>query len=183
MAHIDLPKDIPGIIGPMMTYPKTAKPMNALAEALLVNETATLSKSDRELIASYVSYLNQCVFCSETHGAVANAWLNQQGFAKTVWEDPDTAAISPKLKALLKIAKCVQEDPKTVTSELVDSAKKLQATDEDIHDTVLIAAAFCMFNRYVDGLQTLTPPRGFAGYAEMGKQLTQTGYVRAIPEN
>lgn len=181
MAHIQLPKDIPGIVGPMMAYPKTAKPLNALAEQLLVHETPTLSKSDREIIASYVSYLNQCVFCSETHGAVADAWLNKPGFATEVWQNPETTALTPKLRALLKIAKAVQGDAKTVTSELIDNAKKLAATEEDIHDTVLIAAAFCMFNRYVDGLQTLTPPRGFPGYAEMGKQLTQTGYVKAIP--
>lgn len=181
MAHIQLPKDIPGIVGPMMAYPKTAKPLNALAEQLLVHETPTLTKANREIIASYVSYLNQCVFCSETHGAVADAWLNKPGFATEVWHNPDTASLTPKLKALLKIAKCVQGDPKTVTSELVENAKKLAATEEDIHDTVLIAAAFCMFNRYVDGLQTMAPPRGFPGYAEMGKQLTQTGYVKAIP--
>lgn len=181
MAHIQLPKDIPGIVGPMMAYPKTAKPLNALAEQLLVHETKTLSKADREIIAAYVSYLNQCVFCSETHGAVADAWLNQPGFVSQVWQNPETANISAKLKSLLKIAKRVQEDPKTVSSELIENAKSLNATEEDIHDTVLIAAAFCMFNRYVDGLQTLTPPRGFPGYAEMGKQLTQTGYAKAIP--
>lgn len=184
MAHINLPKDIPGIIGPMMAYPKTAKPLNALAQVLLVEESSTLSKIDREVIASYVSFLNQCIFCSETHGAVANAWAQKPGLAKSIWENPETTtSLNDKMKALLKIAASVQKDARTVSSEQVEKAKTLGATDEDIHDTVLIAAAFCMFNRYVDGLSTLTPPRGFPGYAAMGEQLTRTGYVNAIPEH
>ena len=180
MPHIDLPKDLPGIIGPMTAYPKTAKPMNALAEALLVAETATLSKIDREIIASYVSYLNQCVFCSETHGAAANAWAKAPNLAKTVWQNPSQAPISEKLKSLLNIAATVQKDARQVSTEQVKQARNNGANDQDIHDTVLIAAAFCMFNRYVDGLATVCPPKDFPGYAEMGLKLTQTGYERAI---
>ena len=70
MAHIPVPANIPGIVGPMMAYPETAKPMNALAEVLLCKESPTFSKADRELVASYVSFLNQCIFCSESHGSL-----------------------------------------------------------------------------------------------------------------
>lgn len=180
MPHISLPENLPGIIGPMTAYPATAKPLNALAEALLVQDSLTLSKTDREVIASYVSYLNNCIFCSETHGAAANAWARNPKLAKTVWENPQTSLISNKLQALLKIASAVQKDARTVNESMVQEARKLGATDQDIHDTVLIAAAFCMFNRYVDGLATACPPRGFEGYADMGQRLTETGYIRAL---
>jgi uncharacterized peroxidase-related enzyme len=180
MPHIKIPLDLPGIIGPMTAYPKTAKPMNALAEVLLAQETSTFSKQDRELVASYVSFLNQCIFCSETHGAAADAWAKQPGLARQVWESPNQAPISEKLKALLAIAAKVQKDARTVSSDQIAEAKRLGATDEDVHDTVLIAAAFCMFNRYVDGLATQAPPPGFSGYAEMGERLIRTGYERAL---
>jgi hypothetical protein len=61
------------------------------------------------------------------------------------------------MKALLHIAEQVQIGGKAVTKESVDRAKNSGATDLEIHDTVLIAALFCFYNRYVDGLSTITP--------------------------
>lgn len=174
--HISLPENLPGITGPMKAYPETAVALNALADALLVRETPSFPKANRELIASYVSYLNDCVFCSESHGAVADFHLQQPGFARALWSDIEKAPVSERLKAQLKIAAKVQKSGGAVTSEDVDQAKKLGVSDQDIHDTVLIAAAFCMFNRYVDGLATVAPPRGDKGYEMMGARLAQNGY-------
>jgi alkylhydroperoxidase/carboxymuconolactone decarboxylase family protein YurZ len=70
---------------------------------------------------------------------------------------PSTAPISPKLKALLNIAGHVRQSGKQVTAEDIAQARRQGATDFEIHDTVLIAANFCMMNRYVDGLATRTP--------------------------
>lgn len=179
-AHIDVPAGFPGITGPMRAYPETAKPLNELAEVLLVQETPSLSKADREIIASYVSYLNNCVFCSESHGAVADVHSKANGLARKVWESPDLAPISDRLRALLKIAEKVQKAALTVSKQDVEHARRLGATDRDIHDTVLIAAAFCMYNRYVDGLATFAPPRGDAGYQQMGQMLATVGYRDAI---
>ena len=94
-----------------------------------------------------------------------------------VCADYRTAPISKKLKALLAIAEQVQADGKRVTGELVHKAHAEGATDLDIHDTVLIAAAFSMYNRYVDGLATWQP-REPGMYAEMGKMMAEQGYVR-----
>jgi hypothetical protein len=74
----------------------------------------------------------------------------------------------------------VQESGRNVTSADVEAARKLGATDDMIHDTVLIAATFCMFNRYVDGLGTFAPQQ-VERYAESGKRLAEEGYLQSIP--
>lgn len=159
MAHIDLKNELPGIRGLMAYRPETAKPLNELAEMLLRNDDNTLTRGERELIGSYVSHLNDCFFCSNVHGALAGYYLDFDLPAiDATWKDFTTADISDKLKALLPIAASVQISGKHVTPEQIEKAREAGATDIEIHDTVLIAAAFCMFNRYVDGLGTKAPP-------------------------
>lgn len=179
-AHISLPEGIPGIIGPMMAYPETAKILNELAEKILVEDSPSFPKAEREMVAGYVSYLNHCVFCSESHGAVADFHFDRPGLSRMVWENLDSSSLSDKLKALLKIAASVQKTPSRVSDATIENARKLGASDRDIHDTVLIASAFCLFNRYVDGLNTFAPPRGHESYREMGKMLGEKGYRNAI---
>lgn len=178
MAHVKLTSDLPGILGPLATYPKTAAPLCQLAQVLLTEDTPTFTKAEREVLASYVSYLNQCVFCSNSHGAAADEHFGERGISFRVWEDPGTAPISVRLRSLLKIAAKVQKDARTVTPKDVEFATELGATDRDIHDTVLIAAAFCMFNRYVDGLATSAPPSKDPAYIPMGEMLAREGYIR-----
>lgn len=180
MAHIALPEGLPGIIGPMTAYPDSAKALNMLAEILLTQESPTLNKAERETVASYVSYLNECIFCSESHGAVADFHWKKEGLSKQVWNNPNRAPIDARLKALLLIAEHVQKGGKKVTEDDVKMAKELGASDADIHDTVLIAAAFCMFNRYVDGLNTMAPPRNDESYKGIGKMLGECGYLNSI---
>jgi uncharacterized peroxidase-related enzyme len=176
MPHIALPENQPGIRGALAFRPETARPLNDLADVLLRGPNR-LSPGERELIATYVSYLNDCHFCQSIHGAVAAAHLGgDEELVKRVKADFQHAAISEKLKALLVIAGKVQRDGKLVTAEDVGNARSLGASDIEIHDTVLIAAAFCMFNRYVDGLGT-TQPRDEAMYRERGKMVAHKGYV------
>jgi uncharacterized peroxidase-related enzyme len=157
MAHINLPEGIPGIRGPMTFRPETAKPLNEIVDVLLRGPHPLLP-GERELIATYVSAQNDCHYCQTIHGAIAAHHLNgNEDLVLSVKQDPDHAAISPKLKALLAIAGKVQRSGKEVTSEDVERARHEGATDLEIHDTVLIAAVFCMCNRYVDGLATWAP--------------------------
>jgi uncharacterized peroxidase-related enzyme len=159
MAYITLPEGLPGIRGPMAFRPETAKHLNELAEVLLRADNS-LSRGDRELIATYVSYLNDCFFCQNAHGGLAQHYLQcDMVFIDNIKKDFKGALISEKLKALLSIAASVHKGGKNVTTEQVEKAKALGATDIEIHDTVLIAAAFCMFNRYVDGLGTWAASR------------------------
>jgi uncharacterized peroxidase-related enzyme len=176
MPHIDLPKEYPGIRSLFMFRPETAAPLNALVQTLLHNPHPTLSPGERELIATYVSSLNNCKYCASTHGAIAKHHLQNGDVVGSVKSNPETAPISNKLKALLKIAGQVQLNGKEVKQADVDLARNEGATDIEIHDTVLIAAAFCMFNRYVDGLATWAPDDP-AVYDRMGKQRAEEGYL------
>jgi uncharacterized peroxidase-related enzyme len=176
MAHIALPEDLPGISGGFAFRPETAKPMRELAHILL-HEPNSLTPGERELIATYVSSQNDCHFCQASHGAAAASHLGGGDIVKQVKTDFQSAPVSPKLKALLAIAGKVQQDGKRVGADDIARAKEQGATDIEIHDTVLIAAAFCMYNRYVDGLGTWQP-RDETMYTEMGKHLAEHGYQK-----
>ncbi len=182
MAHLNLPAGLPGIIGPMTAYPHTAKHLNGLAESLLVEDTPTFTKAERELVAAYVSNLNQCIFCSESHGAVADVHAKVSGLSRAVWNNPGHEAIDEKMRAMLIVAKKVQSDARTVLKTDIDIVVDLGATERDAHDLILIAAAFCMFNRYVDGLGTFAPPRNDEAYLGMGQMLATKGYNRALED-
>jgi uncharacterized peroxidase-related enzyme len=163
MAYINLPvapelgREFPGIVGLMTFRPETAAPLNELVNVLLRGES-TLTRGERELIATHVSWRNDCFFCQTIHGAVAAAQLgDDEQLVQTVKTDWINADISLKMKALLNIAGKVQQGGKHVTEDDVAGARTQGATDREIHDTVLIAAVFCMANRYVDGLGTWAP--------------------------
>jgi uncharacterized peroxidase-related enzyme len=176
MAHISFPEGIPGILGPMAFSPQTAKPLNELADILLRGPNS-LAPAERELIATYVSSQNDCYFCQHAHGAVAAYRLGgDEKLIDDVKTNFQSAPISNKLKALLAIAGRVQKSGKQVTGEQIELARSQGATDKEIHDTVLIAAAFCMYNRYVDGLATWAPTDPEL-YRANGKWLASHGYA------
>jgi uncharacterized peroxidase-related enzyme len=177
MAHIAVSEDLPGIRALLAFRPETAGPLGALADALL-HAPGTLPPGERELIAAYVSALNDCTFCHTSHAAIAACQLTGgDTLVDAAVRDPENAPISEKLKALLALARRVQQGGRSVGSDDIARARRAGATDIEIHDTVLIAAAFCMFNRYVDGLATLTPTDPQA-YDEMGQRLARHGYVQ-----
>ena len=176
MAHISLPDGFPGISAGFAFRPETAKPMRELAH-LLLHEPGSLTPGERELIATYVSSGNCTTFCAMSHGAAAASHLGDPSIVEKVKADFLTAPVSAKLKALLVIAGKVREDGKLVTDVDVQAARTLGATDMEIHDTVLIAAAFSMYNRYVDGLGTWQPTDPEM-YKQMGKHLAEEGYTK-----
>ncbi|OLZ65758.1 carboxymuconolactone decarboxylase [Streptomyces sp. IMTB 2501] len=180
MPHIELGNDLPGIVSLFAFRPETATPLSELAEVLL-RGPSTLSRGERELIAARVSHLNSCRFCADCHAAFAAVQLDQgMPLVDQVRADPAAAPVSDKLKALLAVADAVQESGRAVTDEHIKTARVAGATDTEIHDTVLIAAAFCMFNRYVDGLATTAPDQA-AAYTEMAHHITAHGYRDAVP--
>ena len=181
MPFIKLPEGLPGIVSGFAYRPETAKPMRELAEVLL-RGPSTLSRGERETIAAFISTLNDCYFCRTSHRAAAAHHDDcYYEMVDAVCSNYNDAPISEKLKALLLIAGKVQRGGSFVTSDDVASARRQGATDLEIHDTVLIAAAFCMYNRYVDGLGTLTP-KDESLYDEMGAKLARDGYVPAKEE-
>ncbi|MFT3701145.1 MAG: peroxidase-related enzyme [Agriterribacter sp.] len=178
MPHIALPEGYPGIRSLFMYNAVTAKPLNDLVQTLLHEpSTSTLTPGERELIAAYTSSLNTCKYCANTHGAIAKHQLGgDDKIVTAVLTDPATAPVSDKMKALLRIAAKVQQGGLKVLPADVSQARDEGATDKEIHDTVLIAAAFCMFNRYVDGLATWAPDNP-AVYDAIGKQRATEGYM------
>lgn len=178
MAYISIEEGYPGIRGLMMFRPETAKPLNQLADILL-SGPHSLSSGERELIATYVSSLNECRYCQAIHGAIAAHHLGgDEELVCAVKTDPQQTGLSPKIKALLLIAGKVQQSGKAVTPDDIARAKEAGASDLEIHDTVLIAAMFCMCNRYVDGLATWAPGDP-EFYRERGARIATCGYTAA----
>jgi uncharacterized peroxidase-related enzyme len=181
MAHIRLKnEELPGIVGLMHFRPETAEPLNALAEVLL-RGPSTLTSGEREIIAASVSWWNSCHFCHHAHGAAAAAHLGRPpAFLDAIKAGLPDEPLSQKMRALLTIARHVQEGGLRVTGHDIATAREKGATDLEIHDTVLIAAAFCMYNRYVDGLGTWRPEPKEA-YVPTGEMLAFQGYLNSIP--
>jgi uncharacterized peroxidase-related enzyme len=181
VPHIDLGNDEFGIRSLLKYRPETARPMAMLAEVLM-RGPGTLTPGERELIAAYVSSRNECGYCTASHAASATVRLpGGATLVDQVLAGPQTAPITPKLAALLQIAGAVQQSGKAVREEDVAGAREAGATDIEIHDTVLIAAAFCMFNRYVDGLATTAQPDPAAYLAAAQKNINQ-GYLATLDQ-
>ena len=182
MPHIDLGNDEFGIRSLLTYRPETARPMGLLAEVLM-RGPGTLTHGERELIAAYVSARNECNYCTASHAASASVRLpGGVTLVDQVLAGPETAPITAKLAALLRIAGAVQQSGKAVREEDVAAAREAGATDLEIHDTVLIAAAFCMFNRYVDGLATTARPDP-AGYLAAAQLNINQGYVATLGQS
>ena len=176
MPHIVLAPHLPGITG-LLEYSKaTAEPIRHLTQFLL-RGPSSLSEAEREQIAAIVSYGNECNFCTTAHTAAADLLAGEQDTMVSIKADLDTAPVSDKMKALLKIASLTRQSGKCVSPEAIEQAKAAGATDIEIHDTVLIAALFCLYNRYVDGLGTALPAEP-AYYDVLAERLVNHGYTR-----
>ena len=176
MPHIHLPEGLTGVGSCFEFRPETGGPLRAFVEALL-RGPSPLSSGERETIATFVSYRNECEFCRMSHRAAAAHHLGgDYATVDAVCADYRTAPVSEKLRALLAVAEKARLGGKNVLAEDVAAARDAGASDVEIHDTVLIAAAFAMFSRYVDGLAAETPTDEDV-YDEMGARLAFEGYV------
>ena len=176
MAYIKVPESVPGIRSLAQFRPETGKHLYDLVQILLRGQSP-LTEAERELIAAYVSYRNDCMFCMSSHAAAARClYGDEKAFVDEVLKDMEHSNVSDKLKALLNIAGKVQILGREVMPADIEEARKHGADDREIHDTVLIAATFSMFNRYVDGLSTLTPSNP-EEYKAMGERMATKGYV------
>ncbi len=176
MAYIPLEAHLPGITGLLEYRKDSGAPIRELTQ-ILMRGPSTLTEGERELIATVVSNKNECKFCTAAHTAAANILLGEEETSSKAKGDILSAPVSEKMKALLTIASQVQVSGKNVTAEVIRKAKDEGATDIEIHDTVLIAALFCLYNRYVDGLATATPTDP-SFYNSLGERLKQHGYNR-----
>ncbi len=179
MPYIPLEEHLPGITGLLEYRKDSAQPIRDLTQVLL-RGPSTLTEGERELIATVVSSGNKCTFCTTAHTAAADLLVGDTETAYKVKQDISAAPVSDKMKALLTIASMVRESGKSVTAEAIQKAKEEGATDIEIHDTVLIAALFCLYNRYVDGLATWTP-HDPALFRQRAALVAEHGYSAANP--
>ncbi len=175
MPYIPLKKELPGITGLLDYRLDSALPIRKLTHILLRGES-TLTEGERELIASVVSYGNECRFCTAAHTAIADLLIGNTETTHLAKNDPEHAPVSNKMKALLVIARAVQRSGKEVTETMIRNARNNGATDREIHDTVLIASLFCLYNRYVDGLASVTPAEP-EFYESLAHILADKGYL------
>lgn len=175
MTYINTGLPFPGILELLFYKKATGSALSNLAQTLL-HGPSTLTSGERELIAAHVSRLNDCECCCDSHSAAANAHFQDNGQTiRCLLESPDQLPVSDKMKSLIGLAGKVQQSGKAVTEAIIGKAKIAGATDEEIHDTILIAAAFCMFNRYVDGMGTRVPSDK-QDYKKMGERMAKKGY-------
>ncbi len=176
MPYIPVEEHLPGITGLLEYRKDSAAPIRELTQFLLRGPNS-LSEGERGLIATVVSNGNQCTFCVTAHTAAADLLLGESETTKQVKKDINTAQVSDKMKALLTIASMTRQGGKMVTPEAIQKATDAGASDVEIHDTVLIAALFCLYNRYVDGLATSLPADNNY-YNSLAERLATTGYNR-----
>jgi len=176
--------DVPGIGVAMRLTPALGVHLRGLADAVLVDDYpgATLRRDQRELLATAVSAANDCFFCMDSHGAFATALLERSGSTELVplietVKQGSSEGFDPKMQALFHIARTVRHDPLRLTSADVDTATAAGATDADVQLAVLIASAFSMYNRLVDGFRASTPPTPEA-FAERAVEIAERGYSR-----
>jgi uncharacterized peroxidase-related enzyme len=174
--------DAPGIRAAIGLTPKLGTHLLGLADALLVDDYpgATIERAEREMIAEAVSAANDCFFCMDSHGAHAGALLEKEGNAQALplldaIKVGEFDAFSPKMRALIKVARTVGRAPLELSSGDVAAALNAGASDADVQLAVVIAAAFSMYNRMVDGLRARTSP-DIEVYRPRAAQIAEFGY-------
>lgn len=179
--------EFPGILVAMNLAPGLATHLRGLADELLVKDFpgATITRGERELLATAVSAANDCFYCMDTHGAFACAIDTDLHDLLDGIKSGGTHGVSPKLAALLTISRTVAKHGRQLTAAEVGAARDAGASDADTQLAVMIAAAFAMYNRMVDGFRAKTPPSTEA-YAARAQQIAAHGYsdarVSAVPK-
>jgi uncharacterized peroxidase-related enzyme len=179
--------DVPGIGVAMRLTPGLGVHLRGLADEVLVNDFpgATIQRHEREMLATAVSAANDCFFCMDSHAAHAGAVAEREGAPDPepvleVIKTGSSEGVSDKMAALLHIARTVQLAPLRLTRADVAAALDAGASDGDVQLAVLIASAFSMYNRLVDGFRARTPP-STAAYEARAAEIAEHGYAGATP--
>jgi uncharacterized peroxidase-related enzyme len=183
--------DAPGILAAIRLTPGLGVHLRGLADELLVNDFpgATISRPQREMLATAVSAANDCFYCMDSHGAFASVLLEHTGASDLlplvdVLKQGSSDGFDAKMSALLHIARTVRANPRELSAADVDAAQEAGASDADVQLAVLIAAAFSMYNRMVDGFRAKTPPTAEA-YRSRASEIAAHGYsdqrVTSVP--
>jgi uncharacterized peroxidase-related enzyme len=183
--------DVPGILTAIRLTPGLGVHLRGLADELLVHDFpgATLHRAEREMLATAVSAANDCFYCMDSHGAFATALLERDGGSDRLplvesIKVGSSDGFDDKMSALLGIARVVCEQPRSLVAADVAAARNAGATDGDVQLAVLIASAFSMYNRIVEGFRARTPPDPEA-YRARAAEIAGHGYsdqsVASVP--
>jgi uncharacterized peroxidase-related enzyme len=179
--------DAPGILTALNLTPELGVHLRGLADELLVNDFAgaTISRAEREMLATATSAANDCFYCMDSHGAFATALLERSGETDRVpvidtIKSGSSDGLGEKMQALLHVARTVRRDPFDLTADDVAAAHAAGASDQDVQLAVLIASAFSMYNRLVEGFRAMTPPVTDV-YAEVAARIAEHGYSYQPP--
>jgi uncharacterized peroxidase-related enzyme len=174
--------DVPGILTAIRLTPGLGIHLRGLADELLVNEFpgATISRAEREMLATAVSAGNDCFYCMDSHGSFATALLEGNGSTELVplvdeIKLGSSEGFDDKMRALLHIARTVRREPRDLTADDVAAAHAAGAADADVQLAVLIASAFSMYNRMVEGFRARTMPSPDA-YRPRAAEIAAHGY-------
>jgi uncharacterized peroxidase-related enzyme len=183
--------DVPGILAAIRLTPGLGIHLRGLADELLVNDFpgATIGRPEREMLATATSAANDCFYCMDSHGAFATALLEKGGSADRVpiideIKRGSSTGLDAKMQALLHVTRTVRREPRELTAADVAAAHAAGASDADVQLAVLIAAAFSMYNRMVEGFRARTPPTPEA-YRARAAEIADHGYsdqrVTSVP--
>ena len=183
--------DVPGILTALRLTPVLGLHLRGLADELLVNDFAgaTIGRAEREMLATATSAANDCFYCMDSHGAFATALLERDGATERVplidaIKVGSSDGFDDKMQALLHIARTVRREPRELTAADVAAAHAAGASDADVQLAVLIASAFSMYNRLVEGFRARTLPSADA-YQARAAEIAAHGYsdqrVTSVP--
>ncbi len=174
--------DVPGILTALRLTPELGIHLRGLADELLVNDFAgaTIGRAEREMLATATSAANDCFYCMDSHGAFATALLERSGATERValidgLKLGSSEGFDDKMRALLHIARTVRREPRDLTAADVAAAHAAGAADADVQLAVLIAAAFSMYNRMVEGFRARTSPSADV-YRDRATEIAAHGY-------
>lgn len=173
---IKLDPKFPGIVSLFMFDKGVAKHLSAMGQELM-RRPSGLSVGERELIAAFVSKMNECEFCYRSHKSCAFETLERPDWVGEFLERENSETLPMKMRALMVYALHVSFLNRSELPKAVEACKKFGATDQEIHDVAAITAFFNMCNRYVDGLGTTFEP---GQEVEGGKSLAKYGYLMTI---
>jgi uncharacterized peroxidase-related enzyme len=153
-------------------HPTAGRSLIELHEAVLRTDSQLRAK-DKELIAAYVSGLNDCRYCFGVHEQTALAFGISPGALGALLTDIETAPVDSKLKPILRYARTLTLEPSKMTQRLAVAVFEAGWTERDLHDAVLTISLFNFMNRLVEGHGV----KGAAGiFLERGQALKELGY-------
>ena len=149
MAFFSFLDDSSGIASVFANNKVRARPMRELRKQIM-RGPSPLSVGERELIAAFVSTLNQCEFCAGGHTALAARTVDVRVLDELI-ANIDTAAISDRLKPIFRFVKKLTEAPSRIVQADVESIHAAGWEESAVEDAIAVCSLFNMLNRIANG--------------------------------